>query len=147
MIFDTLQNAALYENLKDGFAKGFAFIREAEEKSLPVGRYDIDGDKVYAMIQEYKTHENLGQFEAHRDYIDIQYIASGVEVMEYAPLADCTETVAYTPDIAFYHARAKVKMTFYAGDFGIFLPDDAHNPGVWENAAKAVRKIVIKVHI
>ncbi len=147
MIFDQLKNAAMYENVKDGFAKGFAFIKEAEINRLPAGRYEIDGDKVYAMIQEYETHENIGQFEAHRDYIDIQYIASGREVMEYAALADCTETVAYTKDIAFYTAKAKVKMTFDAGDFGIFFSHDAHNPGVWEDKAAPVRKIVIKVHV
>ncbi len=147
MIFDQLKNAAMYENVKDGFAKGFAFIQEAEEKSLPAGRYDIDGDRVYAMIQEYETHGNIGQFEAHRDYIDIQYIASGEEYMEYAPLHDCTETVAYTPDIAFYKADAKVKMVFCAGDFGIFFPHDAHNPGVWVGEVGKVRKIVIKVRV
>lgn len=147
MIFDTLENAEIYACCHVGFALGFDFIRRAEKEQLPAGRYELDGDRVYAMVQEYETHENNGRFEAHRNYIDIQYIASGREIMEYADLKKCTETVPYTEDIAFYTAKEQVRMKFDPDTFAIFFPNDAHDPGIAYGIPSWVRKIVIKVRV
>ena len=69
------------ERLSDYGYAGFdadavqAFIRRAEEEKLPAGRYELDGEKLFAMIQEYET-KNPEQclYESHKRYGDIQYM-------------------------------------------------------------------------
>ena len=51
------------------------------------GRYDIDGDTVYALVQEYDSKpKSEGFWEAHHAYLDVQYVASGAEHMGYRPV-------------------------------------------------------------
>ena len=149
MIFDQLKNAEIYCNCHNGFKKGFAFIRTAIESNMEPGRYQIDGDDVFAMVQEYETKENVGQFEAHRNYIDIQCIVAGVECMEAAELDGCKEAVPYdaAKDIAFYTADPQTKMRVTEESFAIFFPWDAHNPGICDGVPGKVKKVVIKVRV
>ena len=55
MIFDRIENSAKYANSHKGFAEGFAFLEKAVAENLPVGRYEIDGDNIFAFIQEYTS--------------------------------------------------------------------------------------------
>ena len=49
MIADTLQNRRLYEAVHPAFARAFDFLEKAVAEELPVGRYELDGDAVYAI--------------------------------------------------------------------------------------------------
>ena len=152
MVFDTLQNAAKYSSLHDRFEAAFAFIREATEKQLPVGKYEIDGKALYASVQEYtpKAPEQ-GKFEAHRNYIDIQYIISGTEVMGDMDIAKAASKSEYNPekDVEFYHDNDKAGYSVVeSGEFCIFFPHDVHKPGLAYNGdTGTVRKIVVKVRV
>ncbi len=87
MIIDTLENSNLYVAMHPRFKSAFEFLKRPGIESLPIGRTTLDGDLLYALTQEYETkpvHE--GKFEAHRRYIDIQFVLAGEEVMGYAPL-------------------------------------------------------------
>ena len=83
MIFDHVKNCEQYYSLHKNFEKAFDFIKRAVAENLPVGKYEIDGKDLYASVQEYqaKAPED-GKFEGHRNYIDIQYIVSGIETIE-----------------------------------------------------------------
>ncbi|MHC4320828.1 MAG: YhcH/YjgK/YiaL family protein [Planctomycetota bacterium] len=48
----------------------------AEEK-----KYEIRGDDIYAIVASYKTR-GPHKFEAHREYVDIQCLLEGQEVIE-----------------------------------------------------------------
>src|SRR5262245_24247066 len=64
------------------------FLREGNVLALLPSRIELDGDKVYAMIQHYNTRpKEQGKWEAHRKYIDVQYVAEGQELMGYADLS------------------------------------------------------------
>ena len=80
LIIDRLENSEKYINSHKGFAESFAFLKKAFSEDLPVGRYEIDGDNVFAFIQEY-TSKTESAFETHKNYIDIQFVHSGVEVI------------------------------------------------------------------
>src|SRR5580693_7136959 len=92
MILDTIDNAHRYEMLSPRFAKGFAFIRSVDP-SHKLGRVDIEGDNIYALVQRYTTIRPeeaaaLGwYFEAHRKYLDIQYVHTGFESILWSPLS------------------------------------------------------------
>src|SRR5262245_2379075 len=63
------------------------FLLRSGQDELPLGRHPIDGDRVYAEVQAYDTLEGeIPHFEAHRSYIDIQYVASGDEIIGWASI-------------------------------------------------------------
>ena len=100
------------------------------------------------MVQEYEPNEDSGIFEAHKNYVDIQYILSGKEYMECAKEENCEIKNAYdaSRDIAFYTCEGyRQSLDCEEGDFAVFFPHDIHKPGIklWESGK--VRKIVVKV--
>ena len=91
MILDTLDNAARYESLNSRFAKAFAFLRTVDG-TQELGRHDLDGDACFALVQTYESKPiEKAKFEAHRKYIDVQFIHSGRETIVWAPLSSMKE--------------------------------------------------------
>lgn len=87
MIVDKIENTPLYKNLGERIQKSFSYIKQTNLKNLNPGRYDIDGENIFALISEYQTKsEAEGKLEAHKKYIDVQYVIEGEELMGYAPL-------------------------------------------------------------
>ena len=152
MIFDTLENCKLYYGINPDFEKAFNFIKEAEEKDFSAGKYEIDGTKVYASVQEYTTKKyEDAKFEGHRRYIDIQYIVSGTECIEMADISKVTPDTEYDTekDFELYKNCDKTKnCVLEEKEFGIFFPQDIHKPGIsYKGEAKTVKKIVVKIEI
>ena len=100
MIIDQLRNlqSGFYPNLLSdqgpdaGLAQrlqaGFHYLQTADLTNTAPGRVEIDGDQVFALVQEYNTKpKEQGFWESHRKYIDIQYVVSGSEHMGYANLS------------------------------------------------------------
>lgn len=147
MIVDSLKNCEKYISSHEGFDKAFAFLKKAAEENLPVGRYEIDGDRVFAFIQEY-TSKTESSFEGHRNYIDIQCILEGTEVMKVADLSKMEISCEYSPekDIAFYVDFEKASVAVIEKDeYGIFFPWDIHKPGLCFDTPANVKKVVVKV--
>ncbi len=146
MILDKLENSKLYESLHPLFNKAFEFIRKTDFSKLADGKYEIDNDKLFAMVQEYNTkNETKGKPEAHRKYIDIQYIHSGVELIGVAPLKN-NILISDEPekDLAFYESETSL-IKLNTGMFAVFFPEDLHMPGIKLNQSAKVKKVVVKV--
>lgn len=150
MITDLLSNADLYHNLHPRLAAGLAWLRSTDLASLPLGKAVIDGEHLFALIQEYTPKgPELGKLEAHRRYWDIQYVASGEERMGWVNLGEVTVSEPYNPEreVAFFTGKCNF-IRVPAGSFTIFASQDVHMPGVAPEDEKAlgiVRKIVVKV--
>lgn len=151
MVLDTLANATRYERLNSRFAKAFAYLRTVDG-TQQLGRHDLDGDQCYALVQTYETKPvEKAKFEAHRKYIDIQFIQNGRETILWAPLVTMKEeTMSYsdekdatlwklTPDLTPLHVSA--------GHFAILWPEDAHAPCVEWDKSETVFKVVVKVAV
>ncbi len=148
MIFDTLKNKELYYACHKDFKLGFDFIEKAIREDLPLGKYELDGKNVFANIQEYEPKENNGIFEAHREYIDIQCILSGNELMECTEISNGITTRPYAPDCELFRTEGNtVKLECGTGTFAIFFPSDIHNPGKILKDNETVKKIVVKVKL
>ena len=143
--------AILYYKNKERWAKAFKFLRNNDLTKLDVKRYDIDGDNLFATVSEYQSkNEESAKFEAHRKYIDIQYVISGKEIMNLAPISTLKEVL--TPydaakDIEFITVSKVVNYKANPSNFFIFFPDDAHRPGLKDGSNSPVRKVVIKVKV
>ncbi len=151
MIQDTLNNFARYEVLSPRFSKAFEFLR-AVDGTLAPGRHEIDGDDVFALVQKYSTKPMDGAlFEAHRKFIDVQYVHSGRETILWAPLAAMKElTKAYdeTTDAALWRLVPELTpLHLSAGLFAILFPEDAHAPCVEWEKPEEVFKVVVKVAV
>ena len=152
MIIDTLKNCAIYYGVHPRFEQAFDFIKKACADNLPVGKYEIDGKNLYAMVQEYdsKAPENA-KFEAHKNYIDIQYIISGTENMQALDVADATPNTEYNAekDVIFFENTDKATTGLFTNEgFAIFFAHDVHRPGMaTEKGSEPIRKIVVKVKI
>lgn len=148
MIYDNNKNKEKYYSLHDGFKLGFDFIQKAITKNLPVGKYEIDGKRVWASVQEYLSKDEA-KAEAHRNYIDIQYIVSGKELMKVACIEKCKSKVEYNEekDVEFFEPCGNVELICEKGEYAIFFPTDVHTPGLKLNENEQVKKIVVKVQI
>ena len=134
MILDRIENAHLYIGLNAGFAKAFEILKDQTLAKKKDGKYAVDGDKIYCTIQRYATKPlNEGNLEAHRKYIDIQFLLTGEELLGYAPLKGLTTAEEYNPqkDIAFFQTPKEItKVKLEPGLFCILFPDDAHLPAL-----------------
>lgn len=150
MIFDHIDHAALYAALSPRFSAAFAFLARGDVRTLPPGRYLIDGDAVFALVQEYGTRApEPRRFETHRRHIDIQFIAAGTERIGVADPATLRVTEPYDPakDAEFLTGEG-TDFTVAADQFLVLYPHEAHQPCLHPAAVpEQVRKIVIKVRV
>ncbi len=151
MILDTLDQAARYEALHPRFAAAFAYLRSVDG-SQPLGRHDLAGDDCFALVQTYETKpQNEALFEAHRRYIDVQFLHRGSETILWAPLAAMREeTLAYdaAKDAALWRLLPEATpLRLAAGHFTVFYPQDAHAPCIEWQRREPVFKVVVKVAV
>ncbi len=149
MIIDKLSNSQLYSGLGERINKAFSYLKETDFFKMEIGKYEIDGDNIFAIVNEYQTKDaREGKLEAHKKYIDVQYVAKGSELMGYAPLENQKVIDEYNEqnDITFFSGEksfAKVDEEMFA----IFFPTDVHLPGIKLNKSAYVKKVVIKVKV
>ncbi len=78
MIVIDLKNSEHQIVMTPSMQKAFDYLRQLDLHLLSEGTVEIDGRRVFAMIQRYETvSTDVPKFEYHRKYIDVQYIVSG----------------------------------------------------------------------
>lgn len=149
MIVDHIKNAEAYYNLSPRIEVALKYLEAMDLTTLEVGKYEIDGDNLFVLIQEYepKTIEE-GKCEAHKKYIDIQYIIKGRECMGYmlTEKGEVTESYDDTKDRLFVKWTGDL-VSYTEGMFAIFYPQDAHMPGIKTDGCDFVKKAVVKIAV
>lgn len=148
MIFDDITNIKNYVEIDEKIAD-FILGLSAD---TPAGRiYLSDDGLTYANVDEYKTklHENC-KLEAHKKYIDIQLLLSGVEELDYTSLDGLTVSEPYdeSRDIMFFASTDRVlnKVVLESGKFVLLYPHEAHQPQMaYKNVPSGVKKVVVKI--
>jgi YhcH/YjgK/YiaL family protein len=149
MITDVLENAHLYEGLNERFKMSFHYLKETDFTDIEKGKYEIDGENIFSIINVFETKDKYEcELEAHKKYIDIQYIVKGTEMFGYAPLTTQKPVTDYdeTNDFALYEEEVSY-IKLEAGMFIIFYPTDLHQPEVREFEPVTVKKVVVKIKI
>jgi YhcH/YjgK/YiaL family protein len=148
MILDRLSQAGRYAPLHARFAQAFAFLSRTDLRQLPLAKYEIDGDRVYAMISRSPGRvRQQAQLEEHRKYIDVQLVLEGVDQMGWKGLADCRQAAGpydAAKDVELFLDAADAWIDVGPGAFAIFYPDDAHAPLVGQGE---LYKVVVKVAV
>ncbi|WP_298715553.1 YhcH/YjgK/YiaL family protein [Chitinophaga sp.] len=148
MIIDTLANADKYAGLGERFQAAFKWLRESGLAGLEKGKHSIEGDRIFAIVNEYDTIPAEGeQMESHRKHIDVQYIVSGEELVGHDMLRGQQVSRPYddNDDFMLWADRPSFYTRLTPGDFAIFWPTDLHMPNLISGKSVKVRKIVIKI--
>jgi YhcH/YjgK/YiaL family protein len=150
MIYDNISNLEVYKGLSPDIYEGLKFLREVDD-NIANGVYQIN-PRVKAIVSEYETKMvNEYGYEAHRKYIDIQYLIYGKEKIYCMPLEHLKETKSYNAenDAAFYEATDMQPQEMIIGDeyFTIFFPQDGHMPQLCVGEPEKVKKVVVKVEV
>jgi len=147
MILDTLDNAAKYAGLKIGISEAFGFLDQPGLTELPAGKYEIAGDRVYAIIERVNGRKvEDGELEAHRKYIDIQYVISGDESMGWKNREGLVNSMDYDEDrdLEFFQGEPASIVRVPPRSFAVFLPTDAHLPLIGDGP---IHKVIVKVAV
>ena len=151
MIVDKIENAHLYAGLSGKIAKALEILKDTDFAKKTDSRYDVDGDNLFYIVERYETNPvEQGRLEAHKKYIDVQFIAGGEEMLGYYPLDKLQIEQPYDEqkDIAFYKVPGKISsVNLEAGMFCVLFPQDAHMPCRQLAGPANVLKVVVKVKI
>jgi YhcH/YjgK/YiaL family protein len=147
MVFDRLKNANQYFPLGEKITIALQYLSQTDFTNVEPGKYEIDGENIFALVQTYNTKPfGAGKWEAHKKYIDVQYIVSGKEKMGFTETTKVIIMEEYDEekDCAIYKGEGNFLITD-EGHFAIFFPSDVHMPGMAINIPKEVKKVVVKV--
>ncbi|MBS1934679.1 MAG: YhcH/YjgK/YiaL family protein [Bacteroidetes bacterium] len=134
-----------YHRNKNLWDAAFAFLRNVNLEELKPGRYPIIGEQVFASVTEAPSHNKEDvKWESHKNYIDLQYIIRGKELIGVADTSKAVIIKPYTVDVINYNAEGKY-YTGEQGEFFLFFPNNAHRPTIKIDGYDVVKKIVIKI--
>jgi YhcH/YjgK/YiaL family protein len=149
MILDKLENKNLYKNLSLRIARGLQYLAETDFSKVTAGKHLIEGENIYAILSTYPSKEQDDcKLEAHRKYIDIQYIVSGCERIGVTVFNGQAPIIPYNEekDVTFFKEKVSF-LRIETGMFAIFFPGDLHMPCVKCNEPVNVTKVVVKVRV
>lgn len=148
MIVDVLKNKELYYGIHKNIKPAMEFIEKAVAENLEVGRYELDGKNLFALVQEYDSKTDA-KWEYHRKYIDIQFIVSGKEIITWDNIKSCPDGVEYNEekDIAKFDMNGGTDVVMEAGYYSILYPQDLHQPGRVFDKVEPIKKIVVKIAV
>jgi biofilm protein TabA len=146
-----------------GFSAAFAYVDEllragsaVQSRVLSIAAGDTQkiglAEGVFVVEQAFETRLRAdGFFESHRNYIDVQAVLEGEELMEVADVSRMTVRQPYhvDRDIIVYEDNTEASLLrVFAGQVAIFFPADVHMPTLRIRADPVlVRKAVVKIPV
>jgi YhcH/YjgK/YiaL family protein len=150
MISDTIKNRHLYAAISPRIKAALDYLSKTDFSAMEPGRIELDGTNLYVLVQKYDSLvKEQGKWECHRKYIDIQFIAEGIEQIGFTNIDNMKVSTEYNPekDVAFLSGKGDY-VTLSKGSYGIFFPQDAHQPKIApDNKPGKVTKVVIKIKV
>lgn len=151
MIFSSLKVAANDSIYPQAIRTALEYLRSKDFTAVAVGTYPIQGKDMYAMVMDVETKPvEEKKPEAHKRFIDVQYVCSGNEKLGY-----CLNTPAQTlvegndaKDLYFFADPAQENFVIATdGCYSIFFPEDLHRPGCMIEKPEKIRKVVVKINL
>lgn len=66
--------------VSEDLQKALKYLAATDFTKVPNGRYELDGDRMYANVDTYTTGDSSKKKpEAHNKYIDVQFLGKGTE--------------------------------------------------------------------
>lgn len=152
MIYGNIRNIGNIMAYPEPIAKVLKYLVGKDFLSMDTGVYEIEGDDIYAQIQDAKGDIIANKRpEVHKRYIDVQYSPEGGEIIGFATDTgnnEIDEELFEEKDIKFYKkAENEIFIRTNPGDLFVFYPWDVHRPACVEKEPRIIRKVVAKVNI
>ena len=133
-----------YTALLPGIDEAFDAVNaltDFEAKTYPLS----GGNRFFVAVGNTKAPDVA---EAHRDYLDIQYIVKGKEVVGWADLEACQIQGEFNEDkdIGKYTGNFEF-LTINEGICYVAFPEDAHMPGRHLDVPNEFTKVVVKLKV
>ena len=144
---DKRKMAESYYKFKSRWDKAFQFLKNTDLKNL-TGRHDLDDSNVYVLVSDYNSKDKSDtRYESHKRYVDIQYVASGEELMGKTTSDKAEVAVPYSEanDITYYKYDGGEYMKATPENFFVFFPGELHRPSIKIDKSVPIKRIVVKV--
>ena len=144
MIICPWKDIKKYASLLPGIDEAFDAVNaltDYEAKTYPLS----DGNRFFVAVGTTKAPDEA---EAHRKYLDIQYIVKGKEVVGWADLNDCQIVGEFNEekDIGMYTGNFEY-IGINEGICYVAFPEDAHMPGRHLDVPNDFVKVVVKLKV
>jgi biofilm protein TabA len=128
------------------------WVKKEINQDTPVGKYPIIGDQMFVLVQHLTTEPKEDRVsEVHRDYIDIQLLLSGDELIRIARDMGNNEVWADELEnrdrLVYKQVENESDLVLSPGMFAVFFPSDIHRPCCSIGESKQIRKAVVKIHL
>lgn len=114
------------------------------------GRYFLSDDIYYNIDEYFPKRIEDGKYEAHRKYVDVQYLLEGEEYIYVRNREGMEISQKYSDenDVEFYfQTEADERIIMKPGSVIVLYPTDAHMPAIETERKLRVKKVVFKVKI
>lgn len=151
MIFGSIHNLEMERRfLPAALVRGMEYLRGTDFYKLEPGTYEIDGTAIFAVVEEYQPVPKREKSpEAHRKYVDIQYVFQGSEIICYSLENAANEVLedhlADQDLLIFKSVQNEMDLILTPGMYAILFPRDIHRPGCRYKEGGRVKKVVVKV--
>lgn len=136
--------------IEQRIAESLNYIESLEKQYLSKGKYEVN-EFFYYLVQEYETKpKSECVLEAHRKYIDIQWIVEGEEAIEVADISRLQIDRTYLSDkdiTVLKEIPNMMRLTLKPGAYTVLYPQNAHRGGIALRESSPVKKIVGKIRI
>lgn len=153
MIYDGIAAIGRYRGLYKGLDVLIDWLGKNDYKSLPTGRNEILGAKVFANVMDAQTHTyGNGHYEVHRRYLDLQVDVEGTESFyvtpgPMVPLGEFDDGGDFQLLDAAPDNGDEIHGNLAKDHFAVFVPGEPHMPTCVAAMAEPapVRKICFKI--
>lgn len=124
-----------------------SFLKKGGFNEMQLGKQELLEDGTFVNIEEYMTKDS-SHFEAHRKYIDIQFLAKGKEYIRLSSMDDIRRQIneyVEDKDIEFFDKENFTEHLLDGSNYMVLFPSDAHMPCMKVDSNEYVRKVVIKI--
>ncbi len=152
MIYDNMHYIENYCDKGDEIYQAVKFVANFDQ-SLPDGKYPIDGEAVYAIVQSLTTSSDEERlFECHQHHIDVHMVLQGSERHDMASIANVTISVdpskVNDDDAMFFDPPEDYSsIIMKPGLFVIYMDTDGHRPGTAIGEPEDIRKVCVKIQM
>lgn len=138
------------KTLEAKIKEALAVIESVNFDEAELGKHVVN-DNFFYLVQQYETKAlEAGRHEAHKKYVDIQYLVAGKERIDIAPAdrMEVDEPYSEERDVVFFKEPTQAtNIVLTDGGYVILYPEDSHKPGLSVDGPVPVKKIVGKVLI
>lgn len=140
----------LDKSLEERCLEAAQYLNTLQGEELTLGFHKVNESFYYNVIEYETTGEKNKPFESHRNFVDVQLLLEGEEIMQVADITRLYQVADYDNDrdvLLYAASNNTASILMRPGSTMILYPHDAHRSMSLRNNSNSVKKIVGKILI